>query len=51
MKLQRLDTLRHGANRFSEAVGSLLVDAFHYLALFAIGGAPSGRRCFLLRSW
>jgi phosphate starvation-inducible membrane PsiE len=39
MKLQRLDTLRHGANRFSEAVGSLLVDAFHYLALFAIGGA------------
>ena len=39
MKLQRLDTLRHGANRLSEAVGSLLVDAFHYLALFAIGGA------------
>ncbi len=39
MKLQRLDTLRNGANRFSEAVGSLLVDAFHYLALFAIGGA------------
>ena len=26
-------------NRFSESVGSLLVDAFHYLALFAIGGA------------
>jgi protein PsiE len=25
--------------RFSEAVGSLLVDGFHYLALFAIGGA------------
>jgi phosphate starvation-inducible membrane PsiE len=39
MKLQRLDTLRQGANRFTEAVGSLLVDAFHYLALFAIGGA------------
>jgi phosphate starvation-inducible membrane PsiE len=39
MKLQRLDTLRQGANRVSEAVGSLLVDAFHYLALFAIGGA------------
>ncbi|HEY6239400.1 MAG TPA: phosphate-starvation-inducible PsiE family protein [Burkholderiales bacterium] len=39
MKLQRLETLRQGANRFSDAVGSLLVDAFHYLALFAIGGA------------
>ncbi len=39
MKLQRLDALRQGANRVSEAVGSLLVDAFHYLALFAIGGA------------
>ncbi|HEX6298374.1 MAG TPA: phosphate-starvation-inducible PsiE family protein [Burkholderiales bacterium] len=26
-------------NRFSESVGSMLVDAFHYLALFAIGGA------------
>ena len=26
-------------NRFSEVLGSLLVDAFHYLALFAIGGA------------
>ena len=25
--------------RFSEVVGSLLVDGFHYLALFAIGGA------------
>jgi phosphate starvation-inducible membrane PsiE len=30
----------HGRlNRLSELVGSLLVDAFHYLALFAIGGA------------
>ncbi len=26
-------------HRFSEVFGSLLVDAFHYLALFAIGGA------------
>jgi protein PsiE len=26
-------------NRLSEVVGSVLVDAFHYLALFAIGGA------------
>jgi phosphate starvation-inducible membrane PsiE len=39
MKLQRFETLRQGVNRISEAVGSLLVDAFHYLALFAIGGA------------
>jgi phosphate starvation-inducible membrane PsiE len=26
-------------NRAAEVFGSLLVDAFHYLALFAIGGA------------
>ena len=26
-------------NRFAERLGSLLVDGFHYLALFAIGGA------------
>ena len=26
-------------NQGSEVIGSLLVDAFHYLALFAIGGA------------
>src|SRR5438067_5361702 len=26
-------------NRLSAVVGSLLVDGFHYLALFAIGGA------------
>jgi protein PsiE len=26
-------------NRFFDAAGGLLVDAFHYLALFAIGGA------------
>ena len=31
--------LHERLNRFSEVVGSLLVDAFHYLALFAIGGA------------
>jgi phosphate starvation-inducible membrane PsiE len=39
MKLQRLETFRQGADRFSDAVGGLLVDVFHYLALFAIGGA------------
>lgn len=26
-------------NRFADRLGSLLVDGFHYLALFAIGGA------------
>ena len=31
--------LHERLNRFSEVAGSLLVDAFHYLALFAIGGA------------
>jgi phosphate starvation-inducible membrane PsiE len=33
------DTLHARLNRRSEVVGSLLVDGFHYLALFAIGGA------------
>jgi len=31
--------LHERLNRFSEIAGSFLVDAFHYLALFAIGGA------------
>jgi protein PsiE len=39
MKLEQLDKVRQKMNRFSEIIGSLLVDAFHYLALFAIGGA------------
>ncbi len=33
------DTLHNRLNRGSEVIGSLLVDGFHYLALFAIGGA------------
>jgi phosphate starvation-inducible membrane PsiE len=33
------DKLHGRLNRASEVVGSLLVDGFHYLALFAIGGA------------
>jgi len=32
-----MDDLRQGINRFSQGLGNLLVDAFHYLALFAIG--------------
>ena len=36
---QKGGALHQRLNRFSEVVGALLVDAFHYLALFAIGGA------------
>lgn len=39
MKLQQSDMLRQNINRFSQTIGNLVVDAFHYLALFAIGGA------------
>ena len=31
------ENLRQGLNRLSQDLGNLLVDAFHYLALFAIG--------------
>jgi protein PsiE len=37
--MEKTDALRRKMNRMAEIVGSLLVDAFHYLALFAIGGA------------
>ncbi len=39
MPMDTAGTLHRRLNRASEVVGSLLVDAFHYLALFAIGGA------------
>jgi protein PsiE len=39
MKLQWAEILREGINAFANAVGNTLVDAFHYLALFAIGAA------------
>jgi protein PsiE len=39
MALQTTGELHRRLGRFSEVVGSLLVDGFHYLALFAIGGA------------
>ena len=32
-----IDSLRQSLNRLSQDMGNLLVDAFHYLALFAIG--------------
>ena len=31
------DNLRQNLNRLAQGLGNLLVDAFHYLALFAIG--------------
>ena len=39
MKLQQADMLRQNINGYSQTIGNLVVDAFHYLALFAIGGA------------
>jgi protein PsiE len=39
MATHKNGVLHQRLNRLSEAVGSVLVDAFHYLALFAIGGA------------
>jgi phosphate starvation-inducible membrane PsiE len=39
METQKTGTLHARLNRLTEVIGALLVDAFHYLALFAIGGA------------
>ena len=39
MTVQETNSLHKGMNRLSEIVGTLLVDGFHYLALFAIGAA------------
>ena len=39
MPIEKAVTLHQRLNRASETVGSLLVDFFHSLALFAIGGA------------
>lgn len=38
MKLQWADTFHQGITGLAEVLGNLLVDALHYLALFAIGG-------------
>src|SRR6185312_7362191 len=37
--MEKTGSLHQRLNRMSDAVGTLLVDGFHYLALFAIGGA------------
>lgn len=39
MKLQQAETLNKKVHNLAEAIGNLLVDGFHFLALFAIGGA------------
>ena len=38
-QLQRIDTLNQKIKTFLDATGNVLVDGFHYLALFAIGGS------------
>ena len=39
MTVQQTDSLHKRMNRLSGVVGTLLVDGFHYVALFAIGSA------------
>jgi len=39
MKLQWVETFHQRYHAFADALGNVLVDAFHYLALFAIGAA------------
>jgi phosphate starvation-inducible membrane PsiE len=39
MAMEKTEALHQRLNRLADMVGALLVDAFHYLALFAIGSA------------
>ncbi len=39
MKLQLIETLNKNIHNLAEAIGNLLVDGFHFMALFVIGGA------------
>ena len=39
MKLQPVETINQRIHALADVFGKLLVDRFHYLALFAIGGA------------
>lgn len=39
MKLQGVETMHQRVSALAHVLGNLLVDGFHYLALFAIGGA------------
>jgi phosphate starvation-inducible membrane PsiE len=39
MRLQRTEAMHERINAVADVAGKVLVDGFHYLALFAIGGA------------
>ena len=39
MKLRRIELFRRGLDGVAAILGNLLVEAFHHLALFAIGGS------------
>ncbi|MGH9809303.1 MAG: phosphate-starvation-inducible protein PsiE [Terriglobia bacterium] len=39
MKVDRVEAMNQRVHALSDVLGKLLVDGFHYLALFAIGGA------------
>lgn len=41
MKLNWAETLRENLHGLAESLGNLLVEGFHYLALFAIGGVTA----------
>lgn len=41
MKLNWAETLRENLHGLAESLGNLLVESFHYLALFAIGAATA----------
>ena len=42
MKLRWAENLRDGVHGLAESLGNLLVESFHYLALFAIGADGLG---------
>jgi protein PsiE len=45
-KIHQADKLNQKLKDFSEVFGNLLVDSFHFLALFAIGGATAWSAIF-----
>jgi protein PsiE len=38
VKSKQIEVLREGMHDFAQSVGNLMVESFHYLALFGIGG-------------
>ncbi|MGK8479734.1 phosphate-starvation-inducible protein PsiE, partial [Stutzerimonas stutzeri] len=41
MKLRWAENLRDSLHELAESLGNLLVESFHYLALFAIGAVTA----------